>query len=344
MGIVKVGVIGVGHLGRHHARIYAELLGAELVGVVDVDDKRAVSVARAYKTTPYFDYKTFFEKEKPDAVSIAVPTSLHFEIAYEALSRGIHVLVEKPVTSTVKEAEVLLSLAKEKGLILQVGHIERFNLAVQYLRDKIKDPIFIKTERMGPYVPRNNDVGVVLDLMIHDIDIILTLVDSEIEEISAYGCSVINGSEDFATVHLKFKSGCIAHSVVSRVSERRIRRLDIMQLGSYISLDYDSQELAIYKMRVDEENDRRVEFIERPIIPKKEPLKQELAHFIYCVHEGRPPLVGIEDGKKALEVAVEILHQIECIDKTKGESVFYLNNVMPVGRELREGFAFGPPS
>jgi len=311
MGVVKVGVVGVGHLGVHHARIYAELLGAELVGVVDKDEQRAVSVARQYRTAPFTDYLEFFEVCKPDAVSVVVPTTLHYEVVKEALERGIHVLVEKPVTTTVEEAMDLLETAKRRNLVLQVGHIERFNPGVQFLRSRIKDPILIHCQRMSPFSNRNNDVGVVLDLMIHDIDIVLSLVESSVRDISACGSSVFTDQEDVASVQMSFRNGCVANLLASRVSHKRIRELQLVQRDSYLVLNYDSQEISIYRTYRDERSSNLVETIEKPLIPKNDQLKQELAHFLYCVHEGRPPLVGIEDGKRALEVAIEVVNKIK---------------------------------
>ncbi len=315
---IKVGVVGVGYLGRHHARIYSEMPSVELVGVVDIDKKRAEDIARIYQTIPYYDHTTFIEKESPDAVSIVVPTTSHFEIARDFLAKDIHILVEKPVTRTVEEAAELLKMAKSKNLILQVGHIERFNAAVQTVKNIVKDPIFIQSQRMGPYNHRINDVGVVLDLMIHDIDIILSLVKSPIREIKSFGQKVVSTTEDIASTQIYFENGCIAHILVSRVTEAKIRKLQIIQQGAYIYLDYGQQSINIYKQMdsqhfplLKESTSGMVTIIERPSIKKEEPLRIELDHFIKCVKDGREPLVTIENGKKALEVALNILKEIE---------------------------------
>jgi len=315
---IKVGVVGVGYLGRHHARIYSEMPNVELVGVVDIDKKRAEDIARIYQTAPYYDHTTFIEKESPDAVSIVVPTTSHFEIARDFLAKDIHILVEKPVTRTVEEAAELLKMAKSRNLILQVGHIERFNAAVQTVKNIVKDPIFIQSQRMGPYNHRINDVGVVLDLMIHDIDIILSLVKSPIREIKSFGQKVVSTTEDIASTQIYFENGCIAHILVSRITEAKIRKLQIIQQGAYIYLDYGQQSINIYKQMdpqhfplLKESTSGMVTIIERPSIKKEEPLRIELDHFIKCVKDGREPLVTIENGKKALEVALNILKEIE---------------------------------
>ena len=200
MESIRVGVIGVGHLGMHHARVYTEILGAQLVGVVDINDERAHTIAEPLGVSAYNDFEMFLEETRPDAVSIVVPTSMHYEIAKTAMEHGVHVLVEKPVTTSVDEAEKLLHLAVEKDVILQVGHIERFNSAVEHAREFIKDPYFIQTRRIGPFSPRISDVGVVLDLMIHDVDIILSMINSDLVSISAIGKCIRTDHEDILSL------------------------------------------------------------------------------------------------------------------------------------------------
>lgn len=309
MSPVRVGVIGVGHLGHHHARVYTEILGTQLVGVVDVNEERAASVGQALGVPSFSDVDTFLEEASPDAVSIVVPTSQHFEVARKAMERKIHVLVEKPVTTTIEEAEKLLRLAEEHELVLQVGHIERFNSAVQHVRNVVKDPLLLQSRRMGPFSSRIGDVGVVLDLMIHDIDIILSLVPSHIVSISAVGRSVQSQHEDIASAQIVFANGSMADILVSRVSQRRLRQLEIMERERYISLDYATQDVSIHRC-IQDRTSGLMEVIEHPVFPKGEPLKLELQHFVTCVHDGRKPIVGITDGKKALEVAIEVLRQI----------------------------------
>jgi predicted dehydrogenase len=309
MDLKRVGVIGVGHLGQHHARVYTELLGAHLVGVVDQNESRAAAIGENLGVPWFTEIDDFIERAAPEAVSVVVPTSMHFEIARKALKNGIHVLIEKPVTTTVNEAEQLLRIAAESDLVLQVGHIERFNSAVQYISKIVHEPLFLQSRRLGPYSPRISDVGVVLDLMIHDIDIILSLVRSEISDISATGRCIRSDHEDIASAQISFANGSMAHILVSRVSERRLRQLEIMEPERYVTIDYETQDVSINRC-VRQNNNSLVEVIEHPVFPKSEPLKLELQHFVTCVREGKQPLVGITDGKRALEVAVSVLKQI----------------------------------
>lgn len=306
---VKVGVIGVGHLGMHHARVYTEILGSRLVGVMDTNEERAHTIAGSLGVPAYTDLETFLNEKRPDAVSIVVPTQYHFEVAKKIMERGIHVLVEKPVTQTVGEAEKLLAMAMEKDLILQVGHIERFNSAVQHVREFIGDPYFIQTRRMGPFSPRISDVGVVLDLMIHDVDIILSMINSELVSISAMGRCVRTDHEDVATAQLEFANGAIAQILVSRVSEKRERVMEIMEAERYVTVDFGAQDISVQRS-VRQSGGNLIEIVEHPVFPKMEPLKLELQHFLSCVREGRQPMVGIKDGKRALEVCVAALKQI----------------------------------
>ena len=306
--IKRVGVIGVGHLGQHHARVYTELLDARLVGVADRDEERAHLIGENLGVPAYSTMEELIGRQAPDAVSIVVPTSLHFDVARTAMEAGIHVLVEKPVTTRPDEAEELLKLAAKKDLVLQVGHIERFNSAVRYISQTVHSPIYLESKRIGPFSPRINDVGVVLDLMIHDIDIVLSLVSSPIARIAATGQCVHTDHEDIADAQITFENGVMAHILVSRVSEKKQRQLDIMEPQRHITVNYETQTVQINRCVRD--SNGQTEILETPIFPKSEPLKLELAHFIGCVREGRQPLVGIRDGKRALEVAIEVLRQI----------------------------------
>lgn len=306
--IKRVGVIGVGHLGQHHARVYTELLDARLVGVADRDEERAHLIGENLGVPAYSTMEELIARQAPDAVSIVVPTSLHFDVARTAMEAGIHVLVEKPVTTRPDEAEELLKLAAKKDLVLQVGHIERFNSAVRYISQTVHSPIYLESKRIGPFSPRINDVGVVLDLMIHDIDIVLSLVSSPIARIAATGRCIHTDHEDIADAQITFENGVMAHILVSRVSEKKQRQLDIMEPQRHITVNYETQTVQINRCVRD--SNGQTEILETPIFPKSEPLKLELAHFIGCVREGRQPLVGIRDGKRALEVAIEVLRQI----------------------------------
>jgi predicted dehydrogenase len=303
--VVRVGVVGVGYLGQHHARVYSELPGVELVGVVDIDRARAQEVARRYFTRAFYDYRDLFGLV--DAVSIVVPTVLHRSIAGHFIEAGINILIEKPVTTTLEEAKELMEMANAKKVVLQVGHIERFNSAVMELVKLITQPIFIECARMGPYPNRNTDVGVVLDLMIHDIDIVMSIVSGKVVEIRAFGYPVFSSQEDIASAQILFDNGCIVNLTASRVTRKKIRRMEITQIDSFISIDYLEQELAVYKKA----SSGFPQLIEKPIMQKGEPLRLELEHFIRCVRNGERPLVGLEEGKNALEVALSILEEIK---------------------------------
>ena len=315
--IKRVGVIGVGHLGQHHARVYTELLDARLVGIVDRDEERAHLIGENLGVPAYSTMEELIARQAPDAVSIVVPTSLHFDVARAAMEAGIHVLVEKPVTTRPDEAEELLKLAAKKDLVLQVGHIERFNSAVRYISQTVHTPIYLESKRIGPFSPRINDVGVVLDLMIHDIDIVLSLVSSPIARIAATGRCVHTDHEDIADAQITFENGVMAHILVSRVSEKKQRQLDIMEPQRHITVNYETQTVQIN--RCGRDSNGQTEILETPIFPKSEPLKLELAHFIGCVRERRQPLVGIRDGKRALEVAIEVLRQIHDRPAAQGD-------------------------
>ncbi|MDY3868238.1 MAG: Gfo/Idh/MocA family oxidoreductase, partial [Pyramidobacter sp.] len=248
MKTIRVGVVGVGHLGRHHARIYTELIGAQLLGVVDSNLSQAQAVAEGLGVPAYSDLDRFIQEQQPEAMSVVVPTSAHFDVARRLAERGIHMLVEKPVTTTVEQAAALAELAKAKNIVLQVGHVERFNSAVRYLSQQMSDDILcIQSRRQGPFSPRIADVGVVLDLMIHDIDIVLSLVKSEITAIHAMGRSVRTNREDFAVAQIAFASGAVADIHVSRVAERRARQMDITLPDRYVSVNFETQDVAVYR-------------------------------------------------------------------------------------------------
>ena len=319
MDDVRVGVVGVGHLGIHHARVYSEILGAKLVGVVDVDEERAMGVAENLGVAAYSDLDKFLDETRPDALSIVVPTVNHFEVAKMAMERGVNLLIEKPVTASTTEAEELLRIASDRNLVLQVGHIERFNSAVQHVREMVHDPIFIQSRRVGPFSPRISDVGVVLDLMIHDVDIILSLVRSEIAEISAMGRCVRTDHEDIASAQIRFENGTIAHILVSRVTEKRMRTLEITEPERHLLVNYETQDVTLHHC-VQQQGRGLVEVVEHPVFPKREPLKLELQDFVRCVRDGSEPLVSLRDGKRALEVCVAMLRQIHgetSAEKTK---------------------------
>jgi predicted dehydrogenase len=306
---VRVGVVGVGHLGVHHARVYTEILGANLVGVVDVDYDRAHDVAENLGVPAYTNLDVFLDETKPDALSIVVPTVQHLNVSRRAMRRGVHLLIEKPVTASTEEAEELLRIASDRNLILQVGHVERFNSAIQQVQEMVTEPLYIQSRRMGPFSNRVSDVGVVLDLMIHDVDIILSLVRSDIVDISAMGRCVRTDHEDLASAQICFANGTIAHIMVSRVTEKRMRTLEITEPERYLMVNYETQDVTLHHC-VQHAGRGMVEVVEHPVFPKREPLKLELQDFVNCIREGREPLVGLRDGKRALEICVTMLRQI----------------------------------
>lgn len=306
---MKIAVVGVGSLGQHHARVYSQIPGVELAGVCDTDGGRAEKIAKNFNTAAFVKYTDLIGKI--DAVSIVVPTPFHYAVAKDFLNAGVHCLVEKPITTTVVHAEELLNLANGKNLILQIGHIERFNTAVIEAQKYIKNPRFIEAQRLGPYDPRVAHIGVVMDLMIHDIDIVLTLAGSKIIQLDAIGAKVLSGNEDIANVRLKFANGCVANISASRVSIDKFRKIRIFQDDAYISLDYAGQSLKIYRKKgAVVESMRDIEVI-KPKLKTEEPLKRELEHFINCVTEGKKPLVTGERGRDALEVAIEIIETLK---------------------------------
>ncbi len=311
MNKLKTGVIGVGSLGQHHARVYAELPGVHLVGVADADPARAREVAARHRAAAYEDYRGLLKEVQ--AVSIVVPTSLHHAVARDCLEAGVHVLVEKPIASDVAQAGELVALAKSRKLALQVGHIERFNPAVRAAAGHITDPKFVEVTRIAPFVARGTDVPVVLDLMIHDIDIILSFVRSPLETVSAIGFNLVSEKEDIANARLEFANGCVANVTASRISTKKERKIRFFQRNAYVNIDYMKPGVKIYRLKGEPKGVldlARMVDITEPRLDRTEPLKAELESFARCVAEGREPLVTGEDGLRALEVAGRILEVI----------------------------------
>ena len=295
---VRIGVIGVGYLGQHHERIYSELENVELTAVVDIDKKKADAFAEKYGCKAYYDYKHILNEV--DAVSIVTPTTTHYGIALDCIKAGKDILIEKPITMNVKEAEKLINEAEKRDCIIQVGHLERYNPAVLAASEMIKKPLFIESERLSPFLGRGTDVDVTLDLMIHDIDIILSLISSPVKDIRAVGAKVLTDKIDVAKAWLAFENGCIALATVSRLSPEKLRRLKVFQKDSYISIDYQSSEIKRH-FRTKE----GISFaVTKP--ENKEPLKEELKDFINCVKERRRPTVSAVEGKNALKIVLEI--------------------------------------
>lgn len=308
---VNVGVVGVGYLGSRHARVYSQLKNVNFVCVCDIDKKCAKKVAKKRRVWYFPDYRTLFDKV--DAVSIAVPTNLHYRIAKDFLNNDIHVLIEKPIANTVDEAQELIDIADSKNLTLQVGHIERFNPVVTAVEPLVKNARFIECHRAGPYKKKKRvkDVGVVLDLMIHDIDIILSLVKSEVESIEAVGISTISPYEDTANVRLNFKNGTIADITASRVTKEEVRKIHISQENLYITLNYLHQDAYIVKKTNNKILKKKLK------IEKTEPLKQELKSFIASIQNNTRPIVSGTEGKLALGVALDILEKIKSSKKKR---------------------------
>lgn len=299
---VKVGVIGVGYLGQHHARIYSEIEGAELVGIADIHREKADAIAGLYRCAAMYDFRDLFDGV--DALSIVTPTTTHFQIALDCLKAGKDILIEKPITATVEEADCLIRESEKSGCIIQVGHLERYNPAILSASGLFKGPVFIESERLSPFLGRGTDVDVTLDLMIHDIDIILSLTGAPVGEIRAVGAKVLTDRIDVANAWLEFENGCTALATVSRLAPEKQRRLKVCQEDSYITIDYQSSEIKQYRKN---ENGISVDVITPE---KKEPLKEELKDFIRCVRERSRPMVSAVEGRNALKVVSQITEKI----------------------------------
>lgn len=313
MSKIRVGVVGVGHLGFHHARNYAALEDVVLAGVVDTDEGRRTEAARAFETHGYSQVADLLAAGV-DAVSVAVPTTAHAAVTLELLAAGIDVLVEKPIAATRPEAEAMVASAAEHGRILQVGHIERFNGAVMALMQAITEPKFIECHRLSPYPNRGHDVSVVLDLMIHDLDIVRALVASPVVSLDAIGVPVFSPSEDIANVRIRFASGCVANLTCSRVAAERMRKIRVFAPDAYYSTDYSEQEVLAYRKKpgpVPPGVSPMLHIDVEPLpVTREEPLKLELASFVQCVRTRTRPVVSGEDGLIALRIAHDILEFI----------------------------------
>jgi predicted dehydrogenase len=335
--LLNVGLVGVGHLGQHHARLYAELAQTanprcRFVGICDSDKVRAKAIAEKYGVPVMASLEEL--AAAADAVSIATPTDSHATVARLFLERGRHVLVEKPISNNVQDAAALVALARQKNCVLQIGHVERFNPVMRYLNEVLTEARFIEVHRLSPYPGRSTDIGVVLDLMIHDLDVILSLVKSPLVSADAVGISVLSVSEDIANARLKFANGCVANITASRVSPEKMRKIRIFGKSThgaaYISLDYMKQEGELYRIASEDAEESTLfkkllagksativsefggkKIVREPVpIERDEPLKLELQHFIESARLRRDPLVTGEAGKQALEVAMEITAQV----------------------------------
>lgn len=306
---VRAGVVGVGYLGSFHAEKYAALDGVTLVGVADVDESRAREVAARTRARAHTDYRELFGHV--DCVSVAVPTQFHFPIASELLAHGIDVLVEKPMTAGVVDGRALVAAADRHGRILQVGHLERFNPAIRALTAIVTQPRFIECHRLAPFVERGTDVDVILDLMIHDLDVILSLVQGEVQSVEAVGVPVLSETIDIANVRMRFAGGCIANITASRVALKRERKLRIFQADTYVSVDYGEKHVRVCR-RVPVDGEPTITVDERDL-GSGDALADEIAHFVAAVRTRQRPLVDGRTALRALEVAEAIRSRMETV-------------------------------
>jgi predicted dehydrogenase len=322
MNKVKVGVIGTGHLGSLHAKMFAHIETAQLVGVYDLDRRKAEPVAAENRTKAFARLEDLLSAV--ECVSIATTTAAHFDVAREALGRGLHTFIEKPITETIEQARSLVELAADKKLKLQVGHIERFNPAILALEHLKLQPLFIESHRLAQFNPRGSDVAVVLDLMIHDIDLILSLVRSPVARIDANGVAVVSASEDIANARLQFENGCVANVTASRISQNKMRKMRLFQRDAYISIDFSQGLAEVFRLvdetdgvqptmmlgKIDQGERKRIIVYEQPEVKDVNALKYELELFVRSIQEDTEPPVTGKDGLQALEVAREILEKI----------------------------------
>jgi len=305
---LRIAVIGVGHLGRHHARILSSMPGVALVAVVDTNRPRAEEIAASNGTQPAFDYHDVLGRV--DAVTIAVPTEIHGDIALPFLRAGVPVLVEKPIARSLAEADEMIAAAADAGVVLAVGHTERFNPALAAARPLLTDPRFIEVHRLGAFPERSLDIDVVFDLMIHDLDVVLSLVKSEVESIEAVGVPVLTGRVDIANARLRFTNGCIANLTASRISRDRVRKIRFFQPAAYLSIDYAAQKLELWRLVKGQGALPAIHGGDVDVV-NEEPLTRELADFVDAVVSRRAPTVTGEAGRRALAVAQTITDKIE---------------------------------
>ncbi len=310
MSILKCAVIGVGYLGRFHAQKYQSLANAELIAVCDINVDTCEALSRELEVPAFFDYKDLYGKV--DAVSIAATTNKHYEIAKDCLLQGIHVLIEKPITETVLQAEELITLAKKHNAKLMVGHLERFNSARLALDEYLEKPLFIESHRLAPFNPRGTDVNVILDLMIHDIDLIHTIVNSHITNIEAQGTPVLSQSIDIANARITFENHCVANVTASRVSFKSERKTRIFQPNSYISIDYQNKQFAVFQKGEGEMFPGIPEITRhQSVFEKGDALLEEIKAFLACIETNSTPLVTGEEGRDALSTAAKISNLID---------------------------------
>jgi predicted dehydrogenase len=300
---LRVAVVGVGHLGKHHARILASLPDVELVAVADTNRARAEEIAAAHRTRALFEARDL--AGQVDAVTVAVPTELHLEVARPFLQAGIPVLVEKPMARSLAEADEMITLARASNAPLAVGHTERFNPAVERARPLLHDPRFIEVHRLGAFPQRSLDIDVVFDLMIHDLDVVLSLVRAEVSSIEAVGVPVLTGRVDIANARLRFANGCIANLTASRISRDRVRKIRFFQPAAYVSIDYAARKVEVWRLTKGDGAMPSIDGGELPVADE-EPLHRELADFVDAIRARRAPLVDGAQGRRALELATRI--------------------------------------
>ena len=315
-GKLKTAVAGVGSMGQYHVNVLSTIDQADLVGVYDVDQEKAREVAGKFNIQAFETYEELLEAV--DAVTIAVPTNKHFETASLALEKGCHVLIEKPIANTLEEAQGLMELAKKKDKILQVGHVERFNGAVVELQKIVSNPIHIETRRLSPFTPRIQDVGVVLDLLIHDLDIVLNLIKSPLVDFCAMGKNVMTAHEDIVTLNLFFENGSLATLIASRISQMKERKLYVTQEKSFIKLNYTTQDIEIHRQASsahlttpEEIRYSQESFVENLYVHKENPLKSEQIHFLDCILNGATPHVSNEQDIETLRIALDSIRMIQ---------------------------------
>lgn len=315
MSEIRIGVVGVGRMGEYHMGVLSDMVGVAEIMVADVDEARARQIGEQFDVPWSTRYADIIDKV--DVVVIAVPTSQHHPVAMDFLGSGIHVLLEKPCSDNLDKARELFKIAEDNSLVLHIGHIERFNGAVQELHKIVDDPIFIESKRMGPFTNRIMDDGVVLDMMIHDIDIILNLVNSKVARLNVMGLSVFSKIDDLVNVQIEFENKCLANIIASRASQSKVRTLAITQKDSYVMLDYTDQEIYIHRqstsehiVRKDSLRYKQESLVERIFVHKENPLKLELKHFIDCVKNGAPRKVAVDKELYSLEIALGIVEKI----------------------------------
>lgn len=318
--MLKLGIFGVGHLGKFHLNNWKEISGVELVGFYDPDDVSAQEVSEKYQLPRFLDPERLMAV--CDAIDVVAPTPYHFDLCEKAIKRGKHVFVEKPLANSMEEARVLVKLAKESNIKMQVGHVERFNPAYLAIQDLEMNPMFIEVHRLAQFNPRGTEVSVILDLMIHDIDIILNLVKSEVKAISASGVAVMTDTPDIANVRIEFNNGCVANLTSSRISMKRMRKMRLFQKDAYIGIDFLNKKTEIIKLKtakdleafsfdLDTQHGKRTIAILNPVVPEVNAIKMELEKFRDAVVNNTPTIVSEVDGYRAMDIAHQILNKIK---------------------------------